>query len=67
MAIACVGAASCGSAQTAPNQASVTHFVNGLWFDGSGFVRNDFYAEGAVLTHHPDARRSYATVDLHGG
>ena len=53
--------------QAIPNAGRVTHFVNGLWFDGSRFVKTDFYAQGVFLTHHPQERRSYFTVDLHGG
>ena len=61
------GSALCLAAQTVPNAGSVTHFVNGFWFDGTRFVKNDFYVEGTLLTHYPDERRSYRTVDLHGG
>ena len=50
-----------------PNNASITHLVSGFWFDGTRFVPNDFYVEGGFLTQHPDERRSYAEVDLHGG
>ncbi len=50
-----------------PNEGAVTHFVNGLWFDGTKFVATDFYVEGKFLTHHPHERRAYAEVDLHGG
>jgi imidazolonepropionase-like amidohydrolase len=50
-----------------PNTGAVTHFVNGFWFDGTKFVKTDFYVEGGLLTKHPDERRSYASVDLHGG
>ena len=50
-----------------PNQGSVTHLTNGLWFDGTKFIKDDFYVEGQYLTHHPDERLSYTEVDLHGG
>jgi hypothetical protein len=53
--------------QRVPNEGPVFHFVNGQWFDGSRFVKADFYSEGGILTHHPDERRGYQTVDLHGG
>ena len=49
------------------NQGSVTHFVNGKWFDGTRFVAEDFYVEGTLLTKHPDERLAFQTVDLHGG
>jgi cytosine/adenosine deaminase-related metal-dependent hydrolase len=65
----CAGFGVVGAEQTAgvPNGGPVTHFVNGYWFDETRFVKTDFYAEGAYLTKHPDERRSYAEVDLHGG
>ena len=66
LAIWCVAASGGGPAQ-AVNHGTVTHLVNGLWFDGTTFVKQDFYVEGQYLTQHPDERRSYATVDLHGG
>jgi imidazolonepropionase-like amidohydrolase len=65
LGFAMVWAAS-GVAQV-PNGGAVTHFVNGQWFDGTRFVKGDFYAEGAVLTKHPHERRAYQVVDLHGG
>ena len=55
------------SAQPERDPGAVTHFVNGQWFDGRGFVKTDFYAEGGLLTHHPSERRAYQMVDLHGG
>jgi hypothetical protein len=45
--------------------APAVHFVNGLWFDGTSFGKNDWYAVGGVLTHRPS--RTATTVDLHGG
>ena len=55
------------SAEPASNAGAVTRFVNGQWFDGTGFIKTDFYVEGGVLTHHPSERSAYQTVDLHGG
>ena len=56
----------CG-AQGGPSGGAVVHLVNGKWFDGKRFVLTDFYIEGAVLTKHPQERRSVKTVDLQGG
>ena len=58
-AVSCIG--------QIPNAGLVVHFVNGLWFDGTRFAPDDFYAEGGDLTHRPHERRSYETVDLRGG
>jgi hypothetical protein len=55
------------SARSGQTPAPVTHFVNGRWFDGTQFVADDFFAEGAMLTHHPKSIKDIITVDLHGG
>ncbi len=49
------------------SQAVQTHFVNGLWFDGTKFVANDFYSVDGLLTHRAIAGKDPVTVDLHGG
>ena len=50
-----------------PSKAPVYRFVNGYWFNGSRFVKSQFYAEDGLLTQHPHERVSYEVVDLHGG
>jgi hypothetical protein len=50
-----------------PAQTGIVHFVNGRWFNGSGFATDDFYAENGVLTHRPTIKDGVVTVDLHGG
>ena len=46
---------------------AAVHFENGLWFDGAGFQKNDFYAVGGVFAHRAPAGTAVETVDLHGG
>jgi cytosine/adenosine deaminase-related metal-dependent hydrolase len=52
------------AAQT-PVKVAPVHFVNGLWFNGTGFEKADWYAVDGVLTHRPV--KAAETVDLHGG
>ena len=61
--VACLMAGVAGA--QAPGTA--VHFVNGMWFDGSGFGRNDFYAVGGLFLHKAPAGVEGQTVDLHGG
>lgn len=56
----------CGSLRAA-EPAPITHFTHGLWFNGTTFVPNDFYAENGILTHKPSRPTDITTVDLHGG
>ena len=58
-----VGMAVCGA--QAPGTA--VHFVNGIWFNGAGFQKNDFYAVGGVFAHKAPAGATVETVDLRGG
>ncbi len=62
----CLWIVSCGLC-SAQGLGPVTHFVHGQWFDGTGFVPTDFYAEDGRLTHRPSSLHHLVTVDLHGG
>jgi imidazolonepropionase-like amidohydrolase len=57
-----LGMASAALGQSIP--APPTHFINGLWFNGSSFAKNDWYAVQGILTHRPV--KDAVTVDLHG-